>query len=113
MAVLYRPLAMGKGKDRYLIHPYKGTEEMASIMKEMPLDIALSSRVFFYNLAKKLGNSILSYTLHQSMQEKGVDSENLLGKNGENIKRYMNSLTDNLKILNKSQSKMFTQHYTS
>jgi len=69
MAVLYRPLAWSSG-DRYLIHEYKGTDKMADVMKEMPVDIALGARVFFYRLAKKLQ----TYTMDSLLQEVVEDS---------------------------------------
>ena len=46
MAVLYRPIKF-KSKDKYLIHEYKGTSYMADVMKDTPLDVAISARVFF------------------------------------------------------------------
>jgi len=64
MAVLYRPIKF-KSKDKYLIHDYKGTEYMADVMRDAPLDVALSARVFFYRLATKLGKYTVAYTLKQ------------------------------------------------
>jgi len=46
MAVLYRPVNF-KAKDKYGIAPYKVNEEIQELMKEMPLDAAISSMVFF------------------------------------------------------------------
>jgi len=89
MAVLYRPLIMGKGKDRYLIHEYKGTDEMADVMKEMPIDIALGARVFFYRLAKKLGKSILDSTLQSLMTQEAANLEARLEKSGKAIKQSL------------------------
>ena len=40
MAVMYRPIKF-KSKDSYLIHDYKGTEYLAEVMKNTPLDVAL------------------------------------------------------------------------
>lgn len=88
MAVLYRPLAVGKGKDSYLIHPYKGTEEFAEVMKHAPLDAALSARDFFFRLAIKLGSSTLDSTLQELITQKAQDLDNHLVKNGEAIKQY-------------------------
>jgi len=87
MAVLYRPVKF-KSKDKYLIHDYKGTEFMAEVMKDAPLDAALSARVFFYRLAKKLGNYTMAYTLkelHQKELDKGGKHSE---RNGEIIKQY-------------------------
>lgn len=108
MAVLYRPLATGKGKDRYLIHPYNGTEEMSEVMKEMPIDVALGARVFFYRLATKLGNYILASTLQELREEEEVQLEKDSEKNGERTKQYINSLMERLKDLEKLPNSMFT-----
>lgn len=90
MAVLYRPLVYQIG-GKYRVHPYKGTEFYADLMKEMPVDIALGARVFFYRLVKKLGNYTMDSILKQYQQEQkeGSHSSNLSEKNGEDIKRYL------------------------
>ena len=83
MAVLYRPLMWGVN-DRYVIHPYKGTEEMAHIMKEMPVDIALGAKVFFYRLARKLQSYTTDSLLQQVMEKREVERlEKLSEKSGE------------------------------
>ena len=46
MAVLYRPVNF-KSKDKYGISPYKVNEEIQELMKEMPLDVVMSSMLFF------------------------------------------------------------------
>ena len=86
MAVLYRPLMMKKG-DRYLIHPYKGTEDMAEVMKDTPLDAVFGARVFFYSLAKKLGVYTMDYTLQQLLKQKENISDKDLEENGEATKQ--------------------------
>ena len=99
MAVLYRPIKIKK-KDRYLIHDYKGTSYMSDVMKDTPLDIAISARVFFYRLATKLGNYTMAYTLKQ-LQEKNQNKQDKDSvKNGEVIKQYLLSLE---KMLAKSE----------
>ena len=99
MAVLYRPIKLKK-KDRYLIHKYKGTSYMSDVMKDTPLDIAISARVFFYRLATKLGNYTMAYTLKQ-LQEKNQNKQDKDSvKNGEVIKQYLLSLE---KMLAKSE----------
>ena len=45
MAVLYRPVNF-KSKDKYGISPYKVNEEIQELMKEMPLDVVMSSMLF-------------------------------------------------------------------
>jgi len=90
MAVLYRPLVYQIG-GKYRIHPYQGTEFYADLMKEMPVDIALGARVFFYRLVKKSGGYTMDFILKQYQQEQKEvkDSYSHLEKNGEDIKRYM------------------------
>lgn len=107
MAVLYRPV-MFKKKDRYLIHEYKGTDEMAEVMKDTPLDVALGAKVFFWTLARKLGSYTLDYTLKELLTKEEHSSENRLAENGEDIKQYINSLMEKLKELEKLPNKMYT-----
>ena len=107
MAVLYRPVKF-KSKDKYLIHDYKGTEYMADVMRDAPLDAALSARVFFYRLATKLGNYTMAYTLKQ-LQEKNQhkqDKDSL--KNGETIKQYLLSLEKMLQESERLQDSLYT-----
>jgi len=102
MAVLYRPLITGKGKDRYLIHPYKGTDELAEVMRDTPIDAVLSSRVFFYRLAKKLSLYTMDSTLQQFQEKREKDLDNHLEKNGEltnlSIRWHREMLADLIKL---------------
>lgn len=107
MAVLYRPI-MFKKKDRYLIHEYKGTDEMAEVMKDTPLDVALGAKVFFWTLARKLGSYTLDYTLKELLKKEEHNSENRLAENGEDIKQYISSLMEKLKELERLPNKMYT-----
>ena len=99
MAVLYRPIKLKK-KDRYLIHDYKGTSYMSDVMKDTPLDVAISARVFFYRLATKLGNYTMAYTLKQLQEKNQTKQDKDSVKNGEVIKQYLLSLE---KMLAKSE----------
>ena len=107
MAVLYRPIKFKK-KDRYLIHDYEGTEFMAEVMKNTPLDIVFGARVFFYSLAKKLGIYTLDYTLQQLTKQQENQSDKHLDKNGEDTKRFIHSQMEMLKELTKLQDFHFT-----
>ena len=102
MAVLYRPVKFKK-KDRYLIHDYEGTEFMAEVMKNTPLDIVFGARVFFYSLAKKLGIYTLDYTLQQLTKQQENQSDKHLDKNGEDTKQFIHSQMEMLKELTKLQ----------
>ena len=107
MAVLYRPVKFKK-KDRYLIHDYEGTEFMAEVMKNTPLDIVFGARVFFYSLAKKLGIYRLDYTLQQLTKQQENQSDKHLDKNGEDTKQFIHSQMEMLKELTKLQDFHFT-----
>jgi len=93
MAVLYRPVNF-KAKDKYGIMPYKVNEEIQEAMKEMSLDVAISSMVFFYDLGKELLGAIPKY-LKQNMKKEDMQMlDNHLQKNGVGINQFMHSLKE-------------------
>ena len=93
MAVLYRPVNF-KAKDKYGIMPYKVNEEIQEAMKEMSLDVAISSMVFFYDLGKELLGAIPKY-LKQNMKKEDMQMlDNHLQKNGGGINQFMHSLRE-------------------
>jgi len=93
MAVLYRPVNF-KAKDKYGIAPYKVNEEIQEAMKDMPLDVAISSMVFFYDLGKELLGAIPKY-LKQNMKKEDMQQlETHLQKNGVGINQFMHSLKE-------------------
>jgi hypothetical protein len=93
MAVLYRPVNF-KSKDKYDIAPYKVNEEIQELMKEMPLDVAISSMVFFYSLGKELLEAIPKY-LEQKLKKEDMQTlDNHLQKNGVGINQFMHSLKE-------------------
>ena len=104
MAVLYRPLIYQIG-GKYRIHEYQGTDEYAEMMRDMPIDIALAARVFFYRLVKKLGDYTMDSILKQYQKEKETSSQEDLAKSGELIKQYLNSRKE------MSEELMKLQHY--
>ena len=108
MAVLYRPLVYQIG-GKYRVHPYQGTEFYADLMKEMPVDIALGARVFFYRLVKKLGSYTMDSILKQYQQEQkeGKDSPKHSEKNGEAIKQYLHLQKEMSEELTKLQNSHF------
>lgn len=107
MAVLYRPVKF-KSKDKYLIHDYKGTEYMADVMRDAPLDAALSARVFFYRLATKLGNYTMAYTLKELQEKQEGQEDKLSVRNGETIKQYLLSLEKMLEESERLQDSLYT-----
>lgn len=88
MAVLYRPLVWQLG-GKYRIHEYQGTDFYAEVMKDMPIDIALGAKVFFYRLVKKLGDYTIASTLKEYQMEQETTSKGVSAKNGEVIKQYL------------------------
>jgi len=100
MAVLYRPLVWEKS-DRYIVHEYKGTDELSEVMKEMPFSVALGARDFFFRLARKLGTYTLDSTLKQLTQVEEAHSKNPSEKNGAHTNQYMNLQMEKLKKLDK------------
>ena len=104
MAVLYRVVNF-KSKDKYTIAPYEPNDEIKEIMKEMPLDAAMSSMVFFYDLGKELSIATLN-SIEQEMM-KGTISlpKEFLDKDGDGFNQFMQSLREmssNLTELHKS-----------
>ena len=103
MAVMYRPVKL-EVKGNYEIHDYFYSEDMGEIFKLCPLDIALSARVFFWNLASELLNAIPSYLERELAKNpslmKEVNSEN----SGGGIRSIMHLLTENLKTLDLSEN---------
>ena len=93
MAVLYRPVNF-KAKDKYTVAPYKVNEEIQELMKEMPLDVAISSMVFFYDLGKDLLGAIPKY-LEQNLRKEDMQMlDKHLQKNGGGINQFMHSLKE-------------------
>jgi len=103
MAVMYRPIKL-EVKGNYEIHDYFYSEDMGEIFKLCPLDIALSARVFFWNLASELLSAIPSYLERELAKNpslmKEVNSEN----SGGGIRSIMHLLTENLKTLDLSEN---------
>lgn len=107
MAVMYRPVKL-KSKGSYLIHDYKGTEYLAEVMKNTPLDVALAARVFFYRLATKLSNFTMAYTLKELQQKQEGRKDKHSVKSGETIKQYLHSLKKMSEELEKLQNFQYT-----
>jgi hypothetical protein len=98
MAVMYRPITL-TAKGKYEIMPYSYSEDMGEIFKYCPLDIALSARVFFWNLAKELLNAIPSYLEKEILKNPTLAKEVNSLNNGDGMRSIMRSLTESLKTL--------------
>jgi hypothetical protein len=99
MAVMYRPITK-KSKDKYEIAPYTAGEEYHELMKYMPMEIAISARVFFYHLGNELLNSTISY-LEMLMIKKPSRKQRRISQrednslsSGDGILQYMQSLEE-------------------
>lgn len=103
MAVMYRPIKLSV-KDKYEIHDYFYSEDMGEIFKLCPLDICLSSRVFFWNLAKELLSAMPSFLEKEIAKNPSLANEFNLENSGGGIRFIMHSLTESLKTLNELES---------
>lgn len=97
MNVLYRPIKHSQGR-RYNIVEYSVDNE--NKMKDMPLDAAIGSIFFFYNLGIELSRHTILYSNNQQEME-GIHRQLTSQENGAGINQFMDSLTEilqNLKI---------------
>ena len=105
MAVLFRPITK-KYKDYYDIEPYETAEKYSEVLKYMPLDIALGTMVFFYDLMNDSLKGLKDYILNQAEQSEAI--QNHLEKNGVGINQFTQQLEEifsNLTALQHYQSK--------
>jgi hypothetical protein len=103
MAVMYRPVKL-EVKGTYEIHDYFYSEDMGEIFKLCPLDICLSARVFFWNLASELLSAIPSYLEKELAKNPSLMNEVNLENSGVGIRSIMHLLTENLKTLDLSEN---------
>jgi hypothetical protein len=105
MAVMYRPIKM-KFKDKYEIVDYTPMEEMHELMKFTPVDIAISSSVFFWNLGSELLAATLTYLERQIKTNKKTQTSLAnklnLENSGVGINQFMHSLRETLQDLTQS-----------
>ena len=108
MAVLYRPVNF-KAKDKYGVVPYKVNEEIQEAMKEMPLDVAISSMLFFYNLGNDLLGAIPKYLKENLKKEDMQTLDKHLQKNGDGINQFMHLL----KVMSEASMQLPSFHSTN
>lgn len=95
MNVLYRRIKIRKS-GKYNIVDYN--VENPEKMKDMPLDAAISSLFFFYNLGMELSKHTILYSSNQVEME--AYQEQLISEtNGDGISQFMVSLTEILQDL--------------
>ena len=105
MAVMYRPIKM-KFKDKYEIIEYTPMAEMHELMKFTPVDIAISSSIFFWNLGSELLTATLTY-LERQIKTNRKTQTSLANKlnlenNGVGISQFTHSLKETLQDLTQS-----------
>ena len=95
MNVLYRRIKIKKS-GKYNIVDYN--VENPEKMKDMPLDAAIGSLFFFYNLGMELSKHTILYSSNQAEME--AYQEQLISEtNGDGISQFMVSLTEILQDL--------------
>ena len=102
MAVMYRPIKL-KFKGKYEIIDYTPLEEMQELMKFTPLDIAISSSVFFWNLGSELLTATLTYLEREIIKNPkmrtSLANKLNLENSGDGIKAFMHSQEETLQNL--------------
>lgn len=91
MAVLYRPVNF-RSKEKYTIAPYEPSDEVSELMKEMPLDVAMSSMVFFYALGMELLKAIPTYIQKNLTEEQTYLLKQTLAQSGVGINQFTHLL---------------------
>jgi len=91
MAVLYRPVNF-RNKERYTLAPYDPSDEVSELMREMPLSVAMSAMVFFYNLGTELLKAIPNYIQGSLTEEQTYLLKQTLAQSGDGINQYMDLL---------------------
>jgi hypothetical protein len=107
MAVLYRPVNFKLG-NKYGIAAYEVKEEVQEVMKEMPMNVVISSMVFFYSLGKALLKAIPKYLEKNLTKEDLHQLEVYLQKSGDGINQSMLSLKGMSSILNRLPNYQFS-----
>jgi len=95
MNVLYRPIKHNQGR-RYNIVEYSVDNE--NKMKDMPLDAAIGSIFFFYNLGIELSRHTILYSNNQQ-EMKDIHHQLTSQESGVGINQFMDSLTEILQDL--------------
>ncbi len=105
MAVMYRPIKE-KNKDTYTIVDYEPNEDMQELMKFAPLDVAISSSVFFWTLGSELLNLTINYLQKElkTMTSSSIAKDKTFQDSGDGIIQSMHSLKEMLPDLTKLQA---------
>ena len=95
MNVLYRQIKTSK-VGKYNIEEYD--VKFPEVMKDMPLDAAIGSLFFFYNLGMELANHTIAYSVTPAEME-AIQGQLTSQQNGDGINQFMDSLTEMLQGL--------------
>lgn len=94
MAVMYRPIVKTL-KDKYDVMPYEPNTDFQELMKFAPLDVAISSSLFFWNLGNELLAATLNYLEKEMKKDKNLSAtfqkQLNLPSNGDGISQFMQS----------------------
>jgi hypothetical protein len=112
MAALYRPVNF-KQKDKYTVAPYEPSDEVSELMKEMPLDVAMSAMVFFYDLGTELLRAIPNYIQKNLTEEQTYQLKQILAVSGDGINQYTLSLKEMFSSLTELPSFQYSNASTS
>jgi hypothetical protein len=108
MAVMYRPITLHKD-EKYNIMEYTGASAFSEAMLYAPMDVAISSSLFFWTLGSELLNATVDYlemqTKTMSESEQATLAQELSSlKTGGGIQASMDLLKETLQNLTKLQS---------
>ena len=94
MAVMYRPITNAIGQ-KYLIQDYEPNEEMQNLMRNAPLDVAISASVFFWTLGTELSIAMME----SSEEEMTTAYKQTSHESGDGTAASMHSLKETLQSL--------------
>ena len=110
MAALYRPVTHereSRGFSQYEIEPYSPTDSKSEAMLDIPLDVAMSARVFFCDLGKELSMITLAYLEQMKEKEQDIQQVKTLEKSGDGINQFIHSLEE----MHSNLTKQLPCHY--
>jgi hypothetical protein len=86
MAILYRPIKQKLG-NKYLIEAYEGSDKYSEQMLDAPMDVVLSSKVFFWTLGRELLKSTMDFLAESKPMS--LAKQHNLEKDGDGIRAFM------------------------
>lgn len=108
MSVMYRRITK-KALPYYEIEPYDGDESRAVLFKHTPMDVVVSSMLFFWTLSKELLNNILLHLENKAKME-GVNLEEVLANAGGGINLLLELRENLIYTFEKLEQSLFTSH---